>query len=210
MSPELKRSSENYEQKKEQIKEAAKDFIAYYGYHKTTLDDIANKVGIKKNSIYYYFKSKEDLFNEIIIEIYAAKITDYEKASLKSKSTIDKIKTFLLTIVSQKYKESKQYKITPGAFIEIGRIIEESYKELFENTRLLLSTIIREGISTGEFRKHDAEETAKIILEFTQALEFFEYSKTTSKFITESEQKKLEERLVNFIDLIYTGIQNVK
>lgn len=210
MPSEVKKGSDNYEIKKEQIKEAAKDIFAYYGYHKTTLDDIAANVGIKKNSIYYYFASKEDLFNEIILEIYNSKISQYESESITLNSTIEKVKLFLLIIISQKYKESKQNNITPSAYIEIGRVIEESYKELFENTKIILSNVLKEGVKTGEFRKHNTDETAKTILEFIKALEYFEYSKTTGKFITQADKKNLETRIINFVDLIHKGIQKVK
>ncbi|TFG30425.1 TetR/AcrR family transcriptional regulator [Candidatus Thorarchaeota archaeon] len=36
------------------------------GYHKTKMDDIAEKLGVSKGAIYQYFKSKEQLFFEVI------------------------------------------------------------------------------------------------------------------------------------------------
>ncbi|YCA46142.1 TetR/AcrR family transcriptional regulator (plasmid) [Bacillus sp. JZ8] len=55
----------------EQIKEAALRQFALHGYKGASLTSIANEVGIKKQSIYTYFKSKEELFvhsfNESIV-----------------------------------------------------------------------------------------------------------------------------------------------
>jgi integrase len=55
-----------YDKKKEEIIEAGIKAFAVYGYYKTTLEDIAKMLGMKKNSLYYYFKNKEDLFREIL------------------------------------------------------------------------------------------------------------------------------------------------
>jgi AcrR family transcriptional regulator len=43
------------------INSAIKNFLVF-GYEKTSLSLIASEVGIKKPSIYYYFKNKEELF----------------------------------------------------------------------------------------------------------------------------------------------------
>ena len=43
-----------FQDKKEQIKKAGIKSFAAYGYNKTTLEDIAGILGMKKNSLYYY------------------------------------------------------------------------------------------------------------------------------------------------------------
>ena len=66
--------SRNHEKMKETIVEAAREVFALYGYRKTTLDDIAASLHKAKSSIYYYFKSKEDVFKAVIEkEVFRAK-----------------------------------------------------------------------------------------------------------------------------------------
>jgi AcrR family transcriptional regulator len=50
---------------KEKIQQAAYKCVAKYGFEKTTLEDIAKEVGLNKASLYYYYKSKEDIFLEV-------------------------------------------------------------------------------------------------------------------------------------------------
>ncbi|MEK1832503.1 TetR/AcrR family transcriptional regulator [Priestia megaterium] len=45
-----------------QLKEASLRQFALNGYEGASLSSIASEVGIKKQSIYTYFKSKEELF----------------------------------------------------------------------------------------------------------------------------------------------------
>ncbi len=48
-----------------QIVEAALEVFASKGYHGSTMEDIAKKLGVSKGAIYLYFRSKEDLLREI-------------------------------------------------------------------------------------------------------------------------------------------------
>ena len=48
------------------IIESATMHFSRYGFHKTTMDEIAKHIHKAKGVIYYYFKSKEELFNEVV------------------------------------------------------------------------------------------------------------------------------------------------
>ncbi|QGU00298.1 Transcriptional regulator, AcrR family [Candidatus Syntrophocurvum alkaliphilum] len=58
-------------QTKEKIKNVAFGLFAQYGYSNTTMNEIAELVGIKKASLYAHFKSKDDLFLTIYQELVA-------------------------------------------------------------------------------------------------------------------------------------------
>ena len=53
---------------RENILKIAREIFSKYGFKKTTLDDIANAVRKGKSSLYYYFESKEDLFQAVILK----------------------------------------------------------------------------------------------------------------------------------------------
>jgi AcrR family transcriptional regulator len=50
---------------KDSIVKSATIFFSKYGFYKTTVDEIAKHIHKAKGGIYYYFKSKEELFNEV-------------------------------------------------------------------------------------------------------------------------------------------------
>lgn len=50
------------------IFEAAINIFSNCGYNGATMDDIALKAGVAKGTLYYHFKSKEDIFNFTISE----------------------------------------------------------------------------------------------------------------------------------------------
>ncbi|MEG2720957.1 MAG: TetR/AcrR family transcriptional regulator [Oscillospiraceae bacterium] len=55
---------------KAKIIETMYHLIAEKGYDKSSIGQIAEAIGIKKASIYYYFKSKEDIFLEMVKGLY--------------------------------------------------------------------------------------------------------------------------------------------
>ncbi|KGA97987.1 hypothetical protein AJ85_10700 [Alkalihalobacillus alcalophilus ATCC 27647 = CGMCC 1.3604] len=62
------------------IKESALALFAKHGYEGTSLAQIAESVGIKKQSIYSHFKSKDDLFLQLLnetFEIELIRVTNY-------------------------------------------------------------------------------------------------------------------------------------
>ena len=57
---------------RQRIMEVAEDAFAYYGFSGASLQDIADRVGIKKASLFYYFKGKEELYAEVIQRVFKA------------------------------------------------------------------------------------------------------------------------------------------
>ena len=49
-----------------QIVLAAQKRMLQYGFSKVTMDEIAEDIGMKKASLYYYFPTKEDIFRSVI------------------------------------------------------------------------------------------------------------------------------------------------
>ena len=49
------------------VLDAASDLFVHYGYDKTTMNDIANKAGVAKSTIYLRWKKKEDVFRALLV-----------------------------------------------------------------------------------------------------------------------------------------------
>ncbi|MEO6150222.1 MAG: TetR/AcrR family transcriptional regulator [Mucilaginibacter sp.] len=53
---------------KESIKRAAQDLFRKFGYHKTSVNEIARKAKIAKATIYKYFNSKEEILHSLLMD----------------------------------------------------------------------------------------------------------------------------------------------
>lgn len=165
-----------FENKKDTIKKAAKRVFTKFGYNKTTLDDIARVVGIKKNSLYYYFESKEVLFNEILVEISSELLGTLEQKLEKITSSKEKLDYFILFPVDHMDMQAELNEATLSAVREIGELVENSYTEIVEKFKELGENILRGGIETGEFIKHDTKEIIDLIFNTINGYECKFYS----------------------------------
>ena len=69
------------DKRRKDIIDAALEVFGTYGFHKAKMGEIAERAGIGKGTIYEYFSSKKDLFEEMlksIVDIY------FERASIIS------------------------------------------------------------------------------------------------------------------------------
>ncbi len=61
---------------RESIKKAARDLFRKYGYHKTSVNEIARKAKIAKATIYKYFDSKELLLHSILMDYIGVSVQE--------------------------------------------------------------------------------------------------------------------------------------
>ncbi len=64
-----------YEERRKEILEIAERLFLTKGYTKTTVNDILKEIGIAKGTFYHYFKSKEEVMDEIIMRIIKEDVT---------------------------------------------------------------------------------------------------------------------------------------
>lgn len=66
---------------KDSIKRAAQDLFRKFGYHKTSVNEIAKKAKIAKATIYKYFDSKEDVLHALLMDYLKSSVDDLVHAS---------------------------------------------------------------------------------------------------------------------------------
>ena len=51
---------------KDKILEISADVFAKYGYKAVSISSLLKEIGINKSTLYYYFKSKKEIFEEVV------------------------------------------------------------------------------------------------------------------------------------------------
>lgn len=83
-------------EREEEILNAAAEIFYQRGYGATSMQDIANAVGMLKGSLYYYFKSKEDLLYTISRAIHENAMANMAAADAIEGSAEDKLRSLML------------------------------------------------------------------------------------------------------------------
>jgi AcrR family transcriptional regulator len=85
---------------RENILAIAQEIFSKFGFKKTTLDDIANAVRKGKSSLYYYFNSKEDLFQEVIQKEADILREELAKVLQKDIDPAEKLRDYVMTKIT--------------------------------------------------------------------------------------------------------------
>jgi len=150
-------SAENGSKKdvnRETILKIAQEIFSKYGYKKTTLDDIANAVRKGKSSLYYYFKSKEDLFQAVIMKEVEVLAKELDKVVNRNTDPIDKLRDYMLTKINTFRNLANFYNALENDVTAIGFI--EEIKNRYEQDEIrLIKRILIEGVRKNEFEIYD-------------------------------------------------------
>ena len=87
---------------------SAGQIFSRYGFRKTTMDELAKALKMGKSSIYYYFKSKEEIFEAVILSEANMLRNELTKAIKSVDSPIDKVKNYVFV----RMKTLKNFQIT--------------------------------------------------------------------------------------------------
>ncbi|MCA1058541.1 TetR/AcrR family transcriptional regulator [Rossellomorea aquimaris] len=142
---------------KQRIKNVALDYFGQKGYEDTSLAEIAKEVGIKKPSIYNHFRSKEDLFVEVLEDLIASEVTAYrltegkmnhQEPLLNIRKLFDLFCHRLMTT-----KEALLWKrvtfFPPEPFKDL---IQEHFIHFEKVTTSILVSVFREGVKQSLFQ----------------------------------------------------------
>lgn len=161
-SPEPKTIKRNNERPK-QILSAAVELFRDRGFEATRLEDVADKAGVSKATIYLYFESKEDLFFALIRE----KVVPMLEQTIAQAEAFEGPASEFLRLKAQSvgrlFAHSEQGAILKLVISEARRFpdLTDYYRtEVPERGLENIAKMVRRGIDEGEFRECDERAAA--------------------------------------------------
>ncbi|MGI9200538.1 MAG: TetR/AcrR family transcriptional regulator [Woeseiaceae bacterium] len=191
--------TEKYEhQRMEAIRSAAAVF-ADKGYHGSSTRDIAEYMGIKQGSLYYYFKSKEDALSEVCLygmQDYAERMN---KISTSGQTFREKLVATVTSHVTKYREKNEALRVYNAERLYLPESKRTKLKELGTRYRQQLEKIFAEGIENGEVRESiDCQFAAHAVIGMCNAW---------GEFIDRHQDMDLFELIENCVDLLMHGFK---
>ena len=156
------------EDRPEQIIKAAFDVFGERGLANARLQDIAERAGVSKGTIYLYFPNKEELFREMIRRTAIAALERAEKANRHGTPTSQLLafmKGYWAFVRSPNFITI--YRLVLGELHQFPDLAKFYAIEVVARGQKLLSGIIQRGVDVGEFREIDPMVAARMLVALT-------------------------------------------
>lgn len=159
--------------RREQILRAARRCFLDNGYHPTRMDDIARAAELSKGGVYFHFKSKREVFEQLVEEEYARSMSFLQNVEQGEGSVFDKMQ-----LIAGHYLQ--YFNAAPDAprfFIVMGEMAlrdDGLAQRLLEMQTAFIdkiATLIDRGVDEGLLREVDTKAVAAILKALLDGLE---------------------------------------
>ncbi len=150
------------DERKTQILNAAEGVFTKKGFSEARMDDIAEKTGLSKGTLYLYFKSKEELIIAILDRIFGDVFKQFETRKNAELNATEAIWQFTDAAIRD-YKRMLVMMPIAYEFLALGfrnTVVQKALRSYFKLYMDTLIPIIQRGVDAGEFRPVDARDIA--------------------------------------------------
>jgi AcrR family transcriptional regulator len=146
-------------QRPQEILEAAFEEFVERGYVATRIEDIAKRIGVTKGTIYFYFETKERLFEEMIRHI-SVPFSDVSAGAKNLSGPYSlRIRAFIRLfydriVMDRNTRELLRFVLTEGS--RFPHVVDRNHDEFIRPLIEAARDILEAGVAAGEFRNAPA------------------------------------------------------
>ena len=129
-----------------------------------TVDMIAKNAGIGKGSIYYYFKSKEEIIDAVIERSYSLAIREYFHSTGSQSGAIEKLKNLFRSMLTKEFRDSSRNVIIPLHVQDDLLLHHKMMMTAIKTVSPILMEILAEGQAEGSVHTEAPKESAEMIV----------------------------------------------
>ena len=202
---------------REEVITAAQQLFQRYGFAKTTMEDIAKAMGRGKSTLYYYYKSKDDIFKDVILHETNEVLTAVIEVCEQNGPAQETLFRYISTLLNKIRTTVSLYEVMKKEFMEEGSAcmhqpsLNEALLGFDEKQKTLLKSILLLGVQNKEFSErigNDLDLVAEVIyvslggfiLNFTLLPD--------KKLLYLKEDNMKEEKMRSIVNILVYGLKN--
>ena len=132
--------------REQEILEAAAQVFHEKGYESTSIQHIADSVGILKGSLYYYITSKEDLLYEIIQGVHEEALRNLEKTRAVEGNALQRLRAFAMI----HFTFNAENRVKVAVFFQDFRSLTPERRQTIVEERDIYDNFVRDLIREGQ------------------------------------------------------------
>lgn len=177
------RTSKDAEKRKNEILDISEELFAKNGFDYTSTNDILNKAGIARGTLYYYFKSKEDILDSVIDRM--TKQLMINANLIATDKSIPVLERLTKTIMSLNVDSDIGYEVMRQVHKPQNALMHQKMqKVLLTNVDEIVTKLIEECIAEGICQTKYPKEVVEMIMlysniAFDDLVEYTEEEKKT-------------------------------
>ena len=191
---------------REKILSVATRLFARKGFAGTSMDEIADEVGIKKASLYHHFSSKHEIYDELVKRVLS-EIMQMFKKSFYSDDIIDDARNFMKEVSFFVAKNDDYLKILVREVLDENIPIRELSVKYLPDLLSAGAEILEKGKKKGVFRRNIDPIHLSITITGS-VLAFFLFEPLIQPFLRKNVRNPntIMERVKHISDVILYGI----
>lgn len=183
---------------KKQVQDAAAPLFRHLGYHKTTMTDIARAVGKGKSSLYYYYRSKEEVFKAVVLREAMGFRSVIIQAISQPDDPMEKLKRYVLTRMQTLHQFHNFYTAMTDEQLATMPFVKKLHNAYASEEIRLFRSVLDEGVRKNYFNINDIWLAALAIVMAMKGIE--------ERLFVIQDTHEFERRLDDVINIIFYGV----
>lgn len=151
------------EERRNEILDVAERLFGTKGFDHTSTNDILNEIGIARGTLYYHFKSKEDIL-DAMIERITRQLTAKAKAIAENKE-IPILQRLTMTVMALNLDNDLGHEVMKQVHRAQNALMHQKMREnLLTEVNPVITGLIKEGIQQGIFQTDYPEEVVEMVM----------------------------------------------
>jgi AcrR family transcriptional regulator len=188
----------NKDEVRKKIIISAGGIFSRYGFKKTTMDEIAKALKMGKSSVYYYFKSKEEIFEAVVLHEANILRNELTTAIKSVDSPVGKMKNYVFVRMKTFEKLSNYYNAIFDKNLDHYEFIEKIRVKYDREELAILRLILYHGAREKVFNVQNSEYTAMAVQTTLKGLEV--------PLFWKKKEDHIEKRLNAILDVLFNGL----
>jgi AcrR family transcriptional regulator len=147
-----------------QIYEQATRLFAERGFAGTSLQDIADAMGMTRPALYYYVRNKDQLLARLVTEITEGPAEMVEEIAGRDVDATTKIRALVRLLAARQAENAARFRLVIRSESELPADLAGAHETAKRRVLDGVARVVDQGVRSGEFRPDDVRTTALALI----------------------------------------------